>query len=547
MRRHHHPIIVPALLFALLTLSACGFIPALPARDPGPTPTPLVTEGIAGSTALAYNLGTVPITQSWSTDFPEIPIPLLGAISVPDGEGPFPTALVLHGRHSRCYSDEAQVDEVWPCEEGAEPRYDIGFSYLLDSLAERGYLAIAPSVNGAYTTTYDLGTGSLDEIQPHVDERMIAIIQQHLTRIAAAGDGEQVFAGGLDLTGKVDLSQVAVVAHSVSGITANKIARESLLPVRAQVLLAGMHFDTTGATADVPTITVLSACDGDSPGLPVQTYYETARQTGRADALFSTMLEGANHNFYNQELERQGIDDGPFSRNPTCAQFRISASEQQSFLTSLAGDYFDVYFMDADRPQWLDITQPAAPELYGRQVQNALSPPATQRRTLLTGQPTIDGQIRASLCTLGEACAAGLFQPGLPDSVRLSWEAEGAEFQVDLSTVNEPFEALRLRVAVDPMDPLNTEGESVSFSVVLTDMAGNSAALALPAPLPFVPKGTYEGDDYRFSPVLPVDIRLSLTDFEGVDTTSLATAALRFDNNPTGSVLVVDWDLVHEP
>jgi hypothetical protein len=542
-RTHHHLSLIWLLLFLLFVPAACQFVPALPAPDPGPTATPLVTEGIAGSGALAYNLGMATIPQSWSSESPELPVPLLGAISVPEGEGPFPVALVFHGRHPRCTSDPAQLEEVWPCEEGAEPRYDIGFSYLLDALAARGFLAVAPSLNGAYTTTFDLGQGSLAESQPRVDERMTAIIAEHLARLAAANGGEAVFAEGLDLTGKVDSARVVTMAHSTSGITANKLARDGALPIKAQVLLAAMHFEGTGETADVPTAVVLSACDGDRPDLPAQIYYESARGGGRANPLFSALLEGANHNFYNQELARQGIDDGQFARNPTCALARVSGEAQQSFLAALAGAFFDATLIGADRPAWLNVTQPVAADLYGQPVQSALSPPAAQRRTLLTGQPVIAGPLTATLCPSGEPCAEGLFQPGLPGGVRLSWAEPGGEFSVDLSSVGEPYDTLRLRVALDPTDALNPPGEPISFSVVLTDRAGNSAEVEVPPLLPVL-RGTYEGDDFRFSPVLPRDIRLPLAQFAGVDAASPVSATLRFDRSPTGSVLLVDWELV---
>lgn len=545
MRTTIHRLIILSVL--LLALPACAFIPALPAPDPGPTATPLVTEGIAGSRALAYNLGTTTIAQSWSADTPEMPVPLLGAISVPEGEGPFPLALVLHGRHPRCYADDAQLEEVWPCAEGAEPRYDIGFSYLLDALAARGYLAVAPSVNGAYTTAYDLGQEALDVVQPRVDERMIQIVEAHVAQLQDAGGGAAIFAGGLDLTGRVDVGRVVVVAHSTSGITANKVAREGTLPVRAQVLLAPMYFANTGATADVPTAVLLSACDGDRSDLPGQTYYERARSSSRAGDLFSAVLAGANHNFYNQELERQGIDDGTFSRNPSCSLARVSGPEQQAFLSALAGDFFDAALGEADAPDWLYITAPAPAELYGQAAQIALSPPVTSRRTLLSGQPELDGPLLAELCPAGEACAEGLLQPGLPDSVRLSWEGEGAEFRVAVPALEESYATVRLRVAVDPTHPRNAAGEPVTFSVVLADAAGNAAAVPLPEPLPFPLESTYEGDGYRFTPVLPVDIRLPLSDFGGVDAATLSSAALRFDGNASGAVLLVDWELAGQP
>ncbi len=414
-----------------------------------------------------------------------MPIPLLGTISIPEGDGPFPVAIVLHGRHTRCYSDPAQLDETWPCAPGAEPRYDIGFSYLLDALAARGYLAVAPSINGAYSTTWGMPDGTLDDIQPVVDARLIAIVETHLARLAAANEGEPVFGERVDLTDKVDLTQTALVAHSTAGVTANRIAHDGLLPVGALLLLAAMHFSTAGDTAGITTAVLLSACDGDRPDLPAQSYYEIGRLDDRTMPLASIMLEGANHNFYNQELVAQGIDDGFFARNPGCADFRLTAEEQQAFLAELAPDLIDAGFgRSTDQPRaFLEIDGPAPTSLYGRLVQSALAPPGAQRTRLLTppagsGETppgSVVGPVVAAVCSPNERCVPDMLQPGNPGQVKLSWDSPGAAYEVALPP--EAADAstaawLRLRVAIDPTDPRSAAAAPVSFGVLLTDATG---------------------------------------------------------------------------
>lgn len=554
-------------LVVLLALAGCGrtTAPATPVPDPAAAlpPTPFPTEGIAGSNSLAYDLGQTTILQPVTVAAAErvMPVPLIGAIAIPQGDGPFPVAVVLHGRHTRCTSDPAQLEEVWPCEPGAEPRYDIGFSYLLDTLAARGYLAVAPSINGAYTTTWGMPEGSLDEIQPVVDARLLAIVEAHLDRLAAAGAGEPVFGEAVDLTGNVDLGQTALVAHSTAGVTASQIARDGLLPVRALLLLAPMHFVTAAETVGPTTAVILSACDSDRPDLPGQTYYEEGRILPRDFPLASVMLEGANHNYYNQELVNQGIDDGFFARNPSCAELRLTPAEQQAFLAAFAADLIDAGFgrPSAASDAFLTAQGPAPTLLYGRAVQSALAPPIALR-TVLFNPPRVEGEsppgvsigpLIPTVCLPGERCVADMLQPGNPGQVKLSWETAEAIYRIELPPQAADGSAarwLRLRVAIDPTHHFSAAAEPVSFGVELTDRSRATVRLALPEPLPFPQISSYEGDGYRFTPVLPVDVRLPLTEASAaIDLSAVWMVELLFDETPQGSIHLVDLEWLATP
>jgi hypothetical protein len=561
---HYPKFIRSTLLGGLVILLVTGCAGSLSPQSPLPTAAPtappfdkaqfLPTEGIAGSQALAYDVGTATITQSQAPDeFREMPIPLIGAIAVPEGDGPFPLALVLHGRHPRCYSDDAQLDEIWPCPPDAEPRYDIGFSYLLDALAYQGFLAVAPSVNGAYTNAFGLNQPSLDETQPWVDERMTQIIDAHLDKLAAASAGEPVFGEFFDMTGLLDASEIALVAHSASGITANGIARDGSLPVKALLLLAPMHFEGTGETAPTTAAVVLAACDGDRSDLPGQTYFERARvDPDRPNAFASLLLAGANHNFFNRELAAQGIDDGFFSRNPDCAGERLTPDAQQAFLAALTADFVESAFEGGDTPPFLDMGLEAPQTVYDFPVQTSLAPAARERRQIF--QPPdetttafaglAEGPLEISLCPPGQPCGDGMLQPGSPGQIRLAWSDGGAIYRLPVPEDGGGFSALRLRAAVDPTHPLNSAAAPLAFRVRLTDAANNQATVDLPAPLPFPPQGAYPGDGYRFSPVLPRDIRLPLDAFAGVDPSSLTVVELLFDASASGAIFLTDLELI---
>ena len=559
---HRRPIAFLVLLSGLL-LSTCAapdraaLLPTPAATAVAPTaatPIPLgQTASIAGSASLAYELDTITVVQSRATaEFRHLPIPLIGAIAVPTGDGPFPVAMVLHGRHTRCYADAAQLEEVWPCPPGEEPRYDVGFAYLLDALAARGYLAVAPSINGAYTTAAGLNQPSLDETQLWVDERLAQIIAAHLERLAAAGAGEPIFGQELVLTGQVDLSAVALVAHSTAGHTANALAREGTLPVRALFLLAPMRFAAAGTTADVTTTLLLSACDGDRPDLPGQGYFEDARlQSNRVTPLAAVVLSGANHNFYNTELARQGNDDARFGRNPDCVE-RPPAEVQQAFLAAIVADHIDAAFGRlAAPPPFLDPAAPTPTELYGRAAQVSLVVPSAERLVIFAPPATADtppsgattGPLTVAVCPPDVACSEGLLQPGRPGQLRLTWDEPGGVFRLPAPTGSAGYTTLRLRLAVDPLHPANTAAAPVALSIALSDSAGNRAVVPLPAPLPLPPQSTYESDGFRHTPVLPDDVRLPLADFVGVNIAQLSTVELVFDATPAGSVLLADLEL----
>lgn len=553
---HRHPTTLLVLLAALLSAACAATSPAAlptPAATAAPPTTFGHTESIAGSRSLAYDLGAITITQSLApVEFRELPIPLIGAIAVPEGDGPFPVAVVLHGRHTRCYADPAQLEEVWPCPPGEEPRYDVGFAYLLDALSARGYLAVAPSINGAYTTAWGMGTPSLDETQVWVDERLTQIVAAHLDRLVAAGAGQPIFGPSLDLMGKVDSSAVALVAHSTAGHTANTLARDGVLPVRALLLVAPMRFAGAGTPAGVATTLLLSACDGDRPDLPGQEYFEAARlQPDRATPFAAVLLAGANHNFYNTELAQQGIDDAQFGRNPDCAAGRLPAEAQQAFLAALAADHVDAAFGRlAAPPLFLDASAPAATELYGQAAQVSLVVPAASRLTLFTPPAAADappgettGPLAIAVCPPDEPCSQGLLQPGQPGQLRLTWDAPGGVLRLPLPAGAAGYTTLRLRLAVDPLHPANAAAAPITLSVALSDSAGNRAVAPLPAPLPFPAISAYESDGFRHTPILPHDVRLPLSSFAGVDTATLTAVELVFDATPAGSVLVADMEL----
>ncbi len=233
-------VLVAFTLFAA-ALSAC--VPLPPAAPPPATRmTAVPAEGIAPASpkAVEYNLGETTITQARFPEdsrFRNMPVRLNGVIAAPsEGDGPFPVVMIIHGAHPGCPEVEHGVDR-WPCDPEVEQRNYSGFAYLVEALAEQGYVVLAPNFNAEHT----FGFG---ELVP--DERLTQVFDLHLQALAeAAAGGANGF--GVDLAGRADLDRLALFGHSRGGGSAVGLANNPELmaasrgygPAAGVLLIAG--------------------------------------------------------------------------------------------------------------------------------------------------------------------------------------------------------------------------------------------------------------------------------------------------------------------
>ena len=300
-----------------------------------------------------YDLGRVRL----SAPGPKGPVPIrlwgaIGAPTVASAPGPRPLVLVLHGRHGTGCPIGPGDAEVWPCFR-REQRNDLGLRHVVRALAERGTVALAPDLNGAFT----VGWGEPDDLRrwPRLVRRLLAEVERE------AGAGGGTF--GLPLRGRVDLSRVGLLGHSLSGHRSVRFARGlGGTQVRSLFLLAPVFGGI--ALPDLPTAVVLSSCDGDT-GLRGRHYLLRARRDpGRTRAVVLARLERANHNHYNRTLSRLSENDAP----PRCAASLLRPGSQQRWLDRAAADFFAASLRDAPRPAWLTPGAPLPRRVYGRRV-----------------------------------------------------------------------------------------------------------------------------------------------------------------------------------
>jgi hypothetical protein len=310
-----------------------------------------------------YDLGRVELRSP--SPLGPIPVRLRGAIGAPTTPGPHPVVLVSHGRNDPgCPIGPGDAD-TWPCF-ARENRYDLGLRHVVRSLAERGMVAVAPSLGGAFTAGW--GEPSDADRWPRIVNRTLG----QVAREAASGGGRF----GVELLGRVDLTRIGFLGHSLSGHHSVRGARRRADndspaeiargrgPVSALFLLAPVA--QRAVLPDLATAIVLASCDGDT-GPMGRVYLEQARRQNRRRTVVLARLEGANHNYFNRTLARLGNDDAP--NRPRCRPARrLRARAQQRWLDSAAADFFAATLRGAPRPTWLRLGAPRPSRVYGRKV-----------------------------------------------------------------------------------------------------------------------------------------------------------------------------------
>jgi uncharacterized lipoprotein YbaY len=590
MRFFRQPLLLMVVVFIVLT--ACSTpaptVTPLPTLAPTSTVTPVSTDTptpiatplptatlpppaatpfvVAGPPAIEFNLGDAALIQPQfppDSKFYTMPLRLNGVIAVPEGSGPFPVVVMLHGRHDICPEvDGQEMLQQWPCAE-EQGNYQ-GFAYLASALAARGYLAMSINVNAAYTNGWGEDSNGA---------RFPQIVDLYLASLAVANAGTD--AGfNTPLAGKTDLSRIALIAHSQSGALATSVANnraentapeliaQGFGPIGALLYLAPAVDPDTRGVPDLPLSVVLPACDQDLSDLPGQHYYETARlMPDRQSFAAALYLIGANHNFFNAILN----DEPRGSQRGGCGESaRLPADEQRAFLAQYAPDFMDAALGLKSRPETagLDAFTRAPDRLYGYRVLTSLALPAAQRRIVLLptesnrfqnafGQPhQISGPLDVAFCATDQPCLTWPIQPGQSDELRLSWTGPQAAFLTALPYEAEDlsgFQMLHLRALVDPTAFLNASRLPQSFSVILQDTTGLSSTVEVSARTPALQMqpGAPSTDFFGWSGLAPMSsIRLPLTDFKGIDRSRISSIGLALDGQPTGSILIADLEFL---
>ena len=535
----------------------------LPAQSLAPPPT--LTPDLADFPLVqSYNLGEVTISQQGvAAPFHTMPIPLTGAIAVPDGPGPFPWVLLLHGRHPGCHFADGD-DSQWPCPPGTETRYDWGLAYLAQALAEAGYGVLVPNLNGAFADTHGATAANRSTL---ADQRSGQIIEAHLTRLEAAHRGEP---GGFDLSleGQVDDSKLAVVGHSMgggaaalwaSGRTQVNPAEKTLTP-SALVLVAPTRSQPVSdrpdvfQLPDVPTAVLMGGCDRDIFDFSSLYYLETARQdSARTTPAIGVLLWGANHNFFNAAVAPDDYYRQPNHGDlcdPQRSAYRLSRVVQEDVLSQYIITFLQAVWSEpTDRHSLATLglaPDRAAPShLQGLSIATHLVLPTTHRCTVFNAETSPDQLPQPSpgltlhRCPSFAACAdRPRPYPKFPGVLVLDWATPAEQLHFPLPSVPiNAFDSLELRLAMNA----NFTDSKVALGLILQDQQGKAVRVDIPVTAPalrqFSEKAT-SGHTY------PTALRVPLQQFHGVDLTALESLTIVFDQASPGRLYLSTIDFV---
>ena len=447
-----------------------------------------------------------------------------GIIGVPEGEKR-PIAIIMHGSH--------------PIQKAEENRYDLGFSYLVDALADAGYLAVSMNVGINY---------SFEDGEPVGNTRTVQVVQQQLEQLKKAINGEDT-KFPVDLTGKGDLNQVVLIGHSRGGGDAFTVAEslQDLAQVKGIISVAPAKttFVEEGVL-DIPTGIILPQYDGDVTALDGANIFEDIRnnQTKTAEVIY---LEDGNHGGFSTAL----LKADPFGRREDLDKI-MPPFEQQEFLKNYTLDFMKSVSQNETTPFADDAKLPN--ELYGEQVVIRNYDHSTAiynaEKQGVEGINAQNADIKNVSFSNTVSNTAGAFK--LPGSfmeyglVQIDWQESGASVEIPLAAVNAAGDSLRIDLTQDSSSDL-TNKQDLSLTVTVKDKYGNKAEVIFddaPASLRYQEGEMVEYDNYDgttikyYSTFNPLgSLIIDESELNNVKIKELDSVKLTF-HNPSGSIML---------
>ncbi len=493
-----------------------------------------------------------------------------GRVWMPEGEGPFPFAVFLHGQHSTCQiQGEEAFFTIEDCsdDEGLQTPYPnhLGYTYLAEHLASHGY-AVASMLN------YEVNARN-----GNPDVGMWARGELILATLDAFRDGHEGIPDAA--AGRIDFGRIGLMGHSRGGegvvlATHVNLARpvESQHALMAIVALAPTDFNEFGV-ANIPLLSLVPLCDGDVYNLHGLRTYDHSRLLDDETPKVQLLVRGANHNFYNTRWGNTvagpvangddaipGRHFGAFcSLNREAGGGRLTSEETQresivhinGFLRwQIGGETgFDPYFT-GEKGLPANACPAGTSACDGVVLATSVMPHATRILTVddkvptvndVGGDVTVQGFAGASVCAQS-SCGGNVYSAA--PVLDLMWNGP-ATLTLAIPPSDADWSAstmLGMRVAVPTRGGANAAAPD--FTVTLVDQSGGRTTVqaskfthALEVPPDYATD--ILGIEAGSSKVTLNAIRIPLDAF-GTDLLRVAAVEFAFDVTPRGRILLTD-------
>jgi hypothetical protein len=535
---------------------------------PGPftfTPVVYAAPGLnySGNPALAEYVVFQTPTSGYQTrridisDFTDLPtrfnwpfnaanVPINGLLRVPQGTGPFPLCLIVHGNHT-------------PAPIGSGDNSTPGYIYLLELLASHGIIA------GSVDCNFLNGNSGENDAR--------AIV--HLEHVKQFQIWNQQ--SGHPLFGKVDLSNVMIAGHSRGGEGVGHASAfnrlnavvpdpsDPAVPLDGSRGLGPYHFNLKAIVAIAPTenqykpvggpvqirdnyFILHGSRDGDVSDFQGYLTYDRAQPidlgnpTQEAEG-FKTLLwiYGANHNFFNSVWGQDGTPFVSRTEQENIAKVYFSALVQGILLGR--SQYLNLLkdFQLSQQNGWIPNTIRLVSQYQDRQ--RLFIAHYEEDSNLTTPSPPVSGSIDTSNLTVQELSfdqgeSGNLYQQ--TKGLKADWNASGQRYVININPGGLPtgkLHLLALRTG-QANDSKNLIDRLQNFTLTLTDGTRSASVKADSiAPLPY-PADIKFPNGIRRSVMQTLRIPLRLFAEQGVDVRNLRQIILLFDQPIVGTSTV---------
>jgi len=526
-----------------------------------------------------YDLGGATLTQpGLSEPWQTMPYQLNGTLGIPEGEGPFPIVVLLHGRHPGCHFVRGNGPSPWPCPAGTETRFDQGFAYLAQALAEAGYLTLAPNLNAAYANAYGATAANRADL---VEARGRQIVEAHLNQMAAAHGGEPLDVPVL-LSQKVDFSRLGIIGYSLGGGLAVHMSQrdasapdgsstpetihrpfsmpQALLLVSPTPSRSMQQEPEAYQLPEVPTSIIAGGCDRDIYDLSSLYYFETANNdVDRQTSVTALLVPGANHNFFNAAVQQDDYYRHP-DNDPLCSPqqstLRLSRVEQETLLVQHALSFLAPLLarsrrqnipsqgssdtMDANfSARYLRLRNWAIPSRHRLVIFRA-------REALADADgPVASGDVVTKACPSFQPCSGEFSRmPAFPSVLHIGWSRQGGSLRFSLPPDLDLAHAHSLRLRVAPGPGQQTIPSQDGFAIVLRDHSGQAVRVEVPASTPALyrfPAARLRDEVSQLA--YPSLVTIPLRQFRGVAWSEISMLELVFDPDTVGNVYLAEITL----